>query len=1125
MATGPRPWQRNLSNLSVTSKVGIVLLLPVILASVFAVLRIRDELGTISQLNVATQQAQIIRPLLDFGSASDALAVAAGTGNDHMGQAALDQVSARFDQAAANLQSALPLARVDEQVSTEITDALSTGRGMRNSLHGTSAQVVGTQADEVATHISNAVSTLITPKETVLERYYTQLADLTIAGRMFLQQQLIISSGEISNNPAMLAQALTATGSELTMINQYAVVQPTSAYKPDVLLDAQQTRLRALSQNVAEPMTIAGVHDSLQRSTVTYTEATDHLVDLINSGLSRTSIDARSTVLRDVASVVLTLLAGLALALAVARSLVVPVRRLRRGALQVAHVDLPAELAVVREGGSTPDILPVDVQTTEEIGQLARAVDDMHRQALHLAADQARLRLLISSMFETLSRRSQSLVEQQLTLIEDLERDEEHPGRLQSLFRLDHLATRMRRNGDNLLVLAGTALRRGQLPAVPLSDMLWSAVSQVEDYQRVEIGAVPDGIVAGEPAVDVEHLLAELIDNSLRYSPPSTPVAVSVSGAPEGGYQIEITDRGLGMSGDDLREINDRLASGGEVTVETARRMGLFVVGRLAKRHTVTVSLRRTSTMAQQPGITATVHLPKSLITSDTADSGEFPGVPLPGPASTAAHAAPEEIAVPVPLFGSTVTPLPQRRPARADSAAAEKNSGADDEPTGLFVSHHDPKPPADDEPTGLFVSRHDPNTADDEPTGLFAPHYDPKPADDDEPTGLFTSHPDPRQGADGVIGARSEDDAERNPFAHAGPARDPWAVPDASVLAEAEPDEDETSAETRFAHAGPARAPWAVPDASALADDEPDDERQPAETQWASASSSWPKADSTPSKQDWDTEDSGAPDVARWKSGDSWSGAVRWEETGAEPAQQFWADARPEPSTSTEKPRGGSDSAHPAANSASESVSGTEQILRPRRRRPAPEPWPTGEFPPMSGGIPAAATPEPEPAAPPRTPSWETEAADLWAQTATLPVQRPGAAEPAESPIYQRMVSEWLVEPSASESTGAWSSPADAGWAAAEEASKPTLEHRTSGGLPIRNPGAQLVPGGLTPPADAGAPDPEEIRSNLSRHLSGVRSGRAGLTSYRDENGYNGIRSGGGLEHHDAQYNDGGHV
>jgi hypothetical protein len=202
------------------------------------------------------------------------------------------------------------------------------------------------------------------------------------------------------------------------------------------------------------------------------------------------------------------------------------------------------------------------------------------------------------------------------------------------------------------------------------------------------------------------------------------------------------------------------------------------------------------------------------------------------------------------------------------------------------------------------------------------------------------------------------------------------------------------------------------------------------------------------------------------------------------------------------------------------ETRSGFEPVLRPRRRRLPADTWP------MPGNEPAPANTVPEPAAPARAPSWESEPADLWAQTATLPVHRPESPEPvAESPIYQRMISEWLVEPSANEPADAWSSPADAGWAAAEEASRPTLGHRTSGGLPIRNPGAQLVPGGLAPTVDSGAPDPEEIRNNLSRHLGGVRSGRASISSYSNENGYNGTRSDGGLKHHDAQYNDGGHV
>ncbi|PPJ17278.1 ATP-binding protein [Nocardia nova] len=975
MGTAPRPWQRSLSNLSVTSKVGIVLLLPVVLASAFAVLRIKDELGTISQLNTASEQARIIRPTLDFGSAANNLAVTLGNG-EHVPQSALDQAAARFDQAAADLQTALQNSATDKRVATELTEALAAGRTLRNSLHGGAPQEVVKQASEVNGHVSNAVSSLATPKETTLERYYVQMGVIAIARQMFTQQQLALESGEIGNNPAVLAQVLTATGAELTMINQYAVVQPESALKPDVLLGALQTRIAAMSQNAVEPINVPGVVQSMQTSTDTYNEATNHLVDLIDSGLSDRSVDARGTVLRDVALVVVTLLAGLALALAVARSLVVPIRRLRRDSLQVAHTDLPAELAVVRGGGATPEIVPVDVQTTEEIGQLARAVDDMHRQALFLAAEQARLRLQISNMFETLSRRSQSLVEQQLSLIEDLERDEDDSDRLQSLFRLDHLATRMRRNGDNLLVLAGTALRRGHLPPVPLSDMLWSAVSQVEDYQRVEIGSVPDGIVAGEPAVDIEHLLAELIDNSLRYSPPNTPVAVSVSRAVDGGYLIEITDRGLGMSAEDMRAINERLASGGEVTIETARRMGLFVVGRLAARHTITVGLRRTSTMAQQPGITASVHLPGALvspaeavvppaISTFTTPIADFPSpvteFPAPGRTLTAVPNPPER-------FGDSSEParftsagLPQRRPA-----------GQSDSEPAAPVTRLTPLPD---------VAETDNRAA--------------EPVDDGVLRGAETGRED----------VFHDDHAEEIP-------RDERA----------EAEEPETAG--RGESFAPVSDPWN------------------------------PVTD-------------------------------RDLEQIAPPRRPAPADPRPQPQPQPQPI----------------DIWAETAIMAPAQRAPDREPAPLSRH---------GAT-----LAPPRPDAYQHDAHQQDAQAPAKPE--------SPTPIYQRMVSEWLVEPSSNAPTGAWSSPADEGWAAAADASSPTATTRTSGGLPIRRPGAQLVPGGLTQEDVVEARDPEEIRNNLSRHLSGVRSGRV---SVRDNTAQYDPADTAGYDpagRNNAQQNDGG--
>ena len=144
------------------------------------------------------------------------------------------------------------------------------------------------------------------------------------------------------------------------------------------------------------------------------------------------------------------------------------------------------------------------MHTTEEIGQVAHAVDELHTQALLLAGDEARLRLLVNDMFETMSRRNRSLVDQQLSLIDRLERNEEDPERLDSLFRLDHLAARMRRNGANLLVLAGAQLARDQREPVPLSTAINAAVSEVEDYRRVESPRPAGLALIGAAAGDVD---------------------------------------------------------------------------------------------------------------------------------------------------------------------------------------------------------------------------------------------------------------------------------------------------------------------------------------------------------------------------------------------------------------------------------------------------------------------------------------------------------------------------------------------------------------------------------------------------------------------------------------------
>ncbi|HEX2286972.1 MAG TPA: ATP-binding protein, partial [Mycobacterium sp.] len=276
--------------------------------------------------------------------------------------------------------------------------------------------------------------------------------------------------------------------------------------------------------------------------------------------------------------------------------------------------DLTRELERVRAGAEPGPVDPIPVHTSEEVGQVAHAVDELHEQAVYLAGEQSRLQLQVSDMFETLSRRSRSLVDQQLSLIDRLERNEEDPERLESLFRLDHLAARMRRNGANLLVLAGAKVPREQAEPVPVSAVINAAASEVEDYTRVVTATVPDSEIVGSVAGDLVHLLAELLDNALRYSPPISQVRVSAVHTGNGGLVIEVSDIGLGMTESDLRVANTRLQSGGEVNPYTARHMGLFVVGRLAAQHGLVVRLR--STIAGEPnsGTTAGVYVPAELL-------------------------------------------------------------------------------------------------------------------------------------------------------------------------------------------------------------------------------------------------------------------------------------------------------------------------------------------------------------------------------------------------------------------------------------------------------------------------------------------------------------------------------
>jgi signal transduction histidine kinase len=303
----------------------------------------------------------------------------------------------------------------------------------------------------------------------------------------------------------------------------------------------------------------------------------------------------------------------------VARSMIRPLRKLRADALEVAGSKLPdmvRRLSQSEGGDASAEIEPIGVNSTDEIGEVARAFDQVHREAVRLAADEAMLRGNLNAMFVNLSRRSQSLIERQLSLIDNLEQTEQDADRLSSLFRLDHLATRMRRNSENLLVLAGheAASRRWSQP-VPLVDVLRAAISEIEQYERVVLNVQPGIQVIGQAVNDVVHLVAEIVENATTFSPEDTQVYVTGQPLTSGGVLLDITDNGVGISEQEMAHANWRLDNPPVVDVAVSRRMGLFVVGRLAARHGVRVRLRH----AQSGGLTALIWLPESVAMPESA--------------------------------------------------------------------------------------------------------------------------------------------------------------------------------------------------------------------------------------------------------------------------------------------------------------------------------------------------------------------------------------------------------------------------------------------------------------------------------------------------------------------------
>jgi signal transduction histidine kinase len=676
-------------NWPVVVKLAAVLLVPTIVALVAGVLRIVDEAGAAPGYARITQIVRVQQQLSDLIGAVErerdmaTAFVATGRVGDRR------PLDVQFRAVDRDVQVVAGSAgQVD---GLDFTRSPLAALGALGPLRASVTTGFG-PVEVVVTEYSDAIDPLI-ELDSALTR---QLDDVAVTNDAAAVHSLVSGREQISRQHAIVSAALYTNrlgSGQIEDLRSAAVRQVTdqdalraalgpaerasaiAGVGPDAELSRQRLLQLVLNRGLAGQPLGASPQDWDQRNAVVIGNIATVEKNL-RQRIERTAqalLDHVRT-LAGLNSVILFFALGLGVLVGifVTRALLRPLGVLKRTALDVADRRLPEAMARIRDG-ELPDtaVEPVPVGTREEIGQVARAFDEVHSQAVRLAGEQAQLRANVNDIFVNLSRRTQGLVERQLKLIDRLESGEQDPQQLDNLFQLDHLATRMRRNSENLLVLAGTdAANRSGRP-VRLVDVLRAAVSEVEQYQRLVLQQPPAVLVLGRTASDLVHLLAELLDNATQFSPPDSHVMVSSDFAADGSVSIEVADRGVGMAEAELVEANYRLANPPVVDASVSRRMGLYVVGRLAGRHGIEVQLRRGD---GDVGVWASVIMPSRLVrvASETIEPSPAAGAALTGTNGSGG----DDDALPVAVTAGDAIPVP--RPGISANGDADVDAGCD---------------------------------------------------------------------------------------------------------------------------------------------------------------------------------------------------------------------------------------------------------------------------------------------------------------------------------------------------------------------------------------------------------------------------------------------------------------
>lgn len=420
-------------------------------------------------------------------------------------------------------------------------------------------------------------------------------------------------------------------------------------------LQVAQSRVVTDPDGVLQGLTVEQWRAAADATIADLSQAEMAIAEVVAKRASEVAAEARAWAVQVGVATALFVVVPVVLALLIARGITRPLRRLTDAAAEIRR-ELPAMVEQMHTPGEVPTLALPEIPDTskDEVGRLAAAFNDVNRTTVQVAQEQAALRGSIAAMFVNVARRDQVLLSRQLAFIDQLERTEENPKTLENLFRLDHLATRMRRNAESLLVLAGIDTGRRLRRPIPLSDVVRTATSEIEHYERVDLVLQTDPPMVGHVALTTAHLLAELLENATNFSDPGSRVVVSTAPGPKG-VVVTITDDGLGMSADEIAEANARIAEPPVAEVVGAQRLGFFVVGRLARRLDASVTLEA----GRAKGTVVRIELPPALFVPgavvelpapDTADdTGEVPAVLPADDAPAAELPAPAAVTPPAP--------------------------------------------------------------------------------------------------------------------------------------------------------------------------------------------------------------------------------------------------------------------------------------------------------------------------------------------------------------------------------------------------------------------------------------------------------------------------------------------